>query len=124
MRADLAAARDSTVGALAVYRRARILVRLGDAGAAPALSGFAATFPTDTAAPTALYVLADYLIAKKNYSREHRRDFGASLCFADIPTLGGFFTLLLLYRTYHGYDREWDAFFAGVGESWSRGSSI
>lgn len=61
-RADFAAARDTTVGALAVYRRARILVRLGDPGAAPALSGFAATFPGDTAAPTALYVLADYLI--------------------------------------------------------------
>lgn len=63
-RANLAAAHDSTVGALAVYRRARILVRLGDPGAAPALTGFAAAFPADTAAPTALYVLADYLLER------------------------------------------------------------
>ena len=60
-RADLAASHDSTVGPLAVYRRARVLVRLGDPGAVQALSGFAAAYPSDTAAPTALYVLADYL---------------------------------------------------------------
>src|SRR5207302_1003623 len=58
-RAYRAAARDSALGALAIYRRARILARLGDAGAPQALSGFAQSFPADTAAPTALYVLGD-----------------------------------------------------------------
>src|SRR5947207_4821623 len=60
-RAYRAAARDSGLGALAIYRRARILARLGDAGAQEALSGFAQSFPADTAAPTALYVLGDML---------------------------------------------------------------
>ena len=60
-RAYRAAARDSSLGALAIYRRARILARLGDAGAPQALSGFAQSFPADTAAPTALYVLGDML---------------------------------------------------------------
>ena len=60
-RAYRAAARDSELGALAIYRRARILARLGDAGAPQALSGFAQSFPADTAAPTALYVLGDML---------------------------------------------------------------
>jgi soluble lytic murein transglycosylase len=57
-----AAARDSAWTALALYRRARVLIRLGDAGAQRALAGFAETYPTDTAAPTALYILGDYLI--------------------------------------------------------------
>jgi soluble lytic murein transglycosylase len=39
-----------------------VLVRLGDAGAQQALTGFAETFPTDTAAPTALYLVGDYLM--------------------------------------------------------------
>jgi soluble lytic murein transglycosylase len=60
-RAYRAAARDPALGALAIYRRARILARLGDAGASQALSGFAQSFPADTAAPTALYVLGDML---------------------------------------------------------------
>jgi len=60
-RAYFAAARDSVLGPLAIYRRARVLVRLGDSGAVQALAGFAQTFPTDTAAPTALYVLGDAL---------------------------------------------------------------
>ena len=60
-RAYRAAARDSALGALAIYRRARILARLGDTGAPEALSGFAQSFPADTAAPTALYVLGDML---------------------------------------------------------------
>ncbi|HEX9610711.1 MAG TPA: transglycosylase SLT domain-containing protein [Gemmatimonadales bacterium] len=58
----VAADRDSLVAALALYRRARTLVRLGDGGAASALAGFADRFPTDTAAPTALFVLADMLV--------------------------------------------------------------
>ena len=58
-RAFAAAARDSTARPLAIYRRARVLVRLGDSTAIPALSGFAAGYPTDSAAPGALYILAD-----------------------------------------------------------------
>ena len=56
-----AAARDSTVTPLATYRRARVLVRLGDPNAAVALSGFAQRYPNDSAAPGALYILADLL---------------------------------------------------------------
>ena len=56
-----AAATDSALGPLAIYRRARVLVRLADPGATTALSGFAQTYPSDTAAPTALYVLGDAL---------------------------------------------------------------
>ena len=58
-RAYLAAAKAPGFGPLAIYRRARLLVRLGDPGAEQALSGFAQSYPSDTAAPTALYVLAD-----------------------------------------------------------------
>jgi peptidoglycan lytic transglycosylase len=53
------AAGDSALGPLAIYRRARILARLGDAGAAEALAAFAQSYPTEAAAPTALYVLGD-----------------------------------------------------------------
>ena len=60
-RAYRSAAADPALGALAIYRRARVLVRLGDAGASEALSGFAQSFPSDTAAPTALYMLGDML---------------------------------------------------------------
>ena len=63
-----AAARDSGVGPLAIYRRARVLVRLGDAGATAALSGFAQTYPADTAAPTALYVLGDMLFDREDWA--------------------------------------------------------
>jgi len=57
-----AAARDSASAALALYRRARVLVRLGDPGAQRALAGFAETYPADTAAPTALYLVGDYFL--------------------------------------------------------------
>ena len=60
-RAYRGATGDPTVGPLAIYRRARVLVRLGDAGAVEALSGFAQSFPTDTAAPTALYTVGDMM---------------------------------------------------------------
>ena len=60
-RAYRAAAKDPALAPLAVYRRARILLRLGDAGATEALSAFAQTFPADTAAPSALYLLGDQL---------------------------------------------------------------
>jgi soluble lytic murein transglycosylase len=67
-RAYRAAARDSALGPLAIYRRARVLVRLGDPGATAALSGFAQTYPADTAAPTALYVLGDALFDRGDWS--------------------------------------------------------
>ena len=60
-RAYRAASRDSALGPLAEYRRARVLVRLGDPGASAALSEFARRYPADSAAPGALYVLADLL---------------------------------------------------------------
>lgn len=60
-RAYRAAAKDGALGPLAIYRRARLLVRLGDPGAREALSGFSQSYPADTAAPTALYVLGDML---------------------------------------------------------------
>jgi len=62
------AAADPALGALAIYRRARVLVRLGDAGAREALSGFAQAFPSDTAAPTALYMLGDMLADRGDWS--------------------------------------------------------
>jgi soluble lytic murein transglycosylase len=67
-RAYGAAAGDSLLGPLAIYRRARVLVRLGDPGATTALSGFAQTYPSDTAAPTALYVLGDALFDRGDWS--------------------------------------------------------
>src|SRR5438309_904946 len=58
-RAYRAATKDAALGPLAIYRRARILVRLNDPGAREALAGFAQSYPGDSAAPTALYVLGD-----------------------------------------------------------------
>ncbi|HET9387799.1 MAG TPA: transglycosylase SLT domain-containing protein, partial [Gemmatimonadales bacterium] len=62
-----AGARDSAVAPLAMYRRARVLVRLGDPNAATALSGFAQRFPSDTAAPAALYTLGDLLEGRDDW---------------------------------------------------------
>jgi len=59
VRAYAAAARDSAARPLAVYRRARVLVRLGDSTAVAALAAFAERYPTDSAAPGALYILGD-----------------------------------------------------------------
>ena len=59
VRAYAAAARDSASRPLAIYRRARVLVRLGDSTAVSALSGFALRYPADSAAPGALYILGD-----------------------------------------------------------------
>ena len=67
-----AAARDTAWSALALYRRARVLVRLGDAGAPEALTGFAQTFPGDTAAPTALYLVGDFLSDRNDDSGAER----------------------------------------------------
>jgi len=75
-RTYLAAARDSGLRPLATYRRARVLVRLGDAGAIEALAGFAETYPADTAAPTALYLAGD-LCADRGDSAGADRWYGA-----------------------------------------------
>jgi soluble lytic murein transglycosylase len=55
------AGKEPGVGRLALYRRARLLVRLGDPRAKEALAGFAQSFAADSAAPSALYVLGDML---------------------------------------------------------------
>jgi soluble lytic murein transglycosylase len=47
-------------------------VRLGDAGAPEALTGFAQTFPGDTAAPTALYLVGDFLSDRNDDSGAER----------------------------------------------------
>jgi soluble lytic murein transglycosylase len=67
-RAYRAAAKDAALGPLAIYRRARLLVRLGDPGAKEALSGFSQAYPADTAAPTALYVLGDMLADRGDWT--------------------------------------------------------
>jgi soluble lytic murein transglycosylase len=67
-RAYRSATSDPALGPLAIYRRARVLVRLGDAGASEALSGFAQSFPSDTAAPTALYMLGDMLADRGDWA--------------------------------------------------------
>ena len=67
-----AAARDTAWTALAIYRRARVMVRLGDAGAPQALAGFAQTYPGDTAAPTALYLIGDFLADRGDESGAER----------------------------------------------------
>lgn len=67
-----AAARDSAFTALATYRRGRVLVRLGDTAAVTTLAGFARAFPTDSAAPGALYVLADMFDGRDDWSNAAR----------------------------------------------------
>ena len=59
LAAYVAAARDSAARAVALYRRARVLLRAGDGGAAAALTAFARAYPADSAAPVALYLAAD-----------------------------------------------------------------
>jgi soluble lytic murein transglycosylase len=63
-----AAARDTASAPLALYRRGRVLVRLGDPGAPQALVAFADKYPADTAAPTALYLVGDYLMDHRDSS--------------------------------------------------------
>jgi len=69
VRAYAAAARDSAARPLALYRRARVLVRLNDSTAIPALSGFAETYPADSAAPGALYILGDVLDSRNDWAQ-------------------------------------------------------
>ena len=77
-RAYRAATGDSALGPLALYRRARVLLRLGDPGATEALSAFAQTYPADTAAPTALYLVGDLLEGRGDWTGAGRW-FGALL---------------------------------------------
>ena len=79
VQAYQAAAKDSVLGPLALYRRARTLSRLGDAGAADALASFAQSYPADSAAPTALFVLADGLVDRSDWP-------GASRWFGELLT--------------------------------------
>ena len=72
VRAYGAATRDSALGTLAIYRRARVLVRLGDPAAVTALSAFAQNYPSDSAAPGALYILADMLDGRDDWPRAAR----------------------------------------------------
>src|SRR6266550_252708 len=72
VRAFAAAARDSTARPLATYRRARVLVRLGDSTAIPALSGFAERYPTDSAAPGALYIMGDMQDGRDDWAQASR----------------------------------------------------
>ncbi len=72
VRAYAAAARDSAARPLALYRRGRVLVRLGDSTAVAALSGFADRYPTDTAAPGALYILGDLHDSRDDWGQAGR----------------------------------------------------
>jgi soluble lytic murein transglycosylase len=72
IKAYTAATRDSLLGKVALYRRARVLVRMGDATALTALAAFAHDFPSDSAAPGALYVLADLLDSRNDWAGASR----------------------------------------------------
>jgi len=63
-----AAMRDTTLAPLATYRRARVLVRLGDPRATAALAEFVEHYASDSAAPGALYVLADFLDGRDDWA--------------------------------------------------------
>ena len=63
-----AAMRDTTLAPLATYRRARVLVRLGDPRATAALAEFAEHYASDSAAPGALYILADLLDGRDDWA--------------------------------------------------------
>ena len=72
VRAYAAAARDSVARPLAIYRRARVLVRLGDSTAGAALAAFAERYPTDSAAPGALYILGDLYDSRDDWGQAGR----------------------------------------------------
>ena len=61
-------AADSSMRALATYRRARVLVRMGDTTATQALADFARAYPGDSAAVTALYLAGDRLAERGDSS--------------------------------------------------------
>jgi soluble lytic murein transglycosylase len=66
------AARDSATRPLALYRRARVLARLNDSTAVAALAGYAERFPTDSAAPGALYILGDMYDSRNDWAQAGR----------------------------------------------------
>jgi len=72
VRAFTAAARDSSARPLATYRRARVLVRLGDSSAISALSQFAERYPSDSAASGALYILGDMYDGRGDWDQAGR----------------------------------------------------
>ena len=72
VHAYAAAARDSATRPLAIYRHARVLVRLGDSAAVAALSGFARAYPADSAAPGALYILGDMQDSREDWAQAGR----------------------------------------------------
>ncbi len=53
------AARDSSARTVALYRRGRLLARSGQPDGLAALASFAEAYPGDSAAPSALYTIAD-----------------------------------------------------------------
>lgn len=59
VRAYALAARDSGARPVALYRRSRTLLRLGDSTGVSALRGFVENYPADSAAPGALYAIGD-----------------------------------------------------------------
>lgn len=67
-----AAARDSAARPLATYKRARVLVRLGDSSASSALSAFVERYPSDSAAPGALYILGDMYDGRDDWDQAGR----------------------------------------------------
>lgn len=64
----LAVATDSGTKALSTYRRARLLLRMGDSTAPQALLDFAQTYPADSSAVTALYLAGDRLAERGDSS--------------------------------------------------------
>jgi soluble lytic murein transglycosylase len=66
-----AAARDSAARPVALARRARVLLRLGDPSAVAALTAFARSYPGDTAAPVALYLAADERADRGDWTGAH-----------------------------------------------------
>lgn len=75
----LAAAGDSSTRAAASYRRARILLRMGDSTAPEALRDFARTYPGDSNAVSALYLAGDRLAERGDSA-------GAELMFRELCT--------------------------------------
>jgi soluble lytic murein transglycosylase len=73
VRAFAAAAHDSVTRPLALYRRARVLVRLDDPAAIPTLAGLANAYPADTVAPGALYILGDIEEGREDWAAAGRR---------------------------------------------------
>lgn len=72
VRAYDVAMRDSSLAPLAAYRRGRVLIRLGDTTAVRTLAEFSRTFPNDSAAPGALYVVGDMFDGRDDWTHATR----------------------------------------------------